>query len=201
MERDTIRLFAAIGFDEALVDWIDGRLARLRRAVPGMRWVQRAQLHVTLRFLGEQPVDRVPEVGAALAAACEGQAPLTLALTGPGFFPPHGLPRVAWLGLRDEERALHRLARRVDEELAARGFGREERPFQPHLTLGRMRRGQRPRGLAEALAGAFGDENGKDMIQELRVHHVGLWRSELRPEGARYTVLERWALRGGREER
>ena len=125
---------------------------------------------------------------AALDRAVAGVAPFTLAIDGLGAFPTPARARVVWAGVgagRDEMRAV---AGRVDHELAAIGFAAEDRPFSPHVTLGRVREPKRNERLAEALTEAT------VRYGAVRVERVCLMRSELSPRGARYSELSAHSL-------
>ena len=120
---------------------------------------------------------------AALARAVTGVAPFALAIEGLGAFPNPARARVVWAGIGDGAATLGALAGRVDHELAATGFPPEDRPFSPHVTLGRVREPKRNERLAEGLArerAGFG---------AVRVDRVTLMRSALSPLGARYSEL------------
>jgi 2'-5' RNA ligase len=94
-------------------------------------------LHVTVRFLGPTPPDRLPGVERAVVAAATASKPFRLRLHGGGGFPRPDRPRTLWLRITDGADELADLARRVDDELAAHGWPRETRPFRAHLTLAR----------------------------------------------------------------
>lgn len=147
-----------------------------------------ANLHITLKFLGQIDETRVPAVAEAIRAAAAPAAAFDVAVRGLGAFPTASRPRVVWAGL-DEARALGALAAEVDDALATLGIPRESRPFAAHVTLGRVREPRRNPALAEALArrADFG---------RLPVARVSLMRSELHPRGARYTELAGVLLAG-----
>jgi 2'-5' RNA ligase len=90
-----------------------------------------------MRFLGATAPDRIPDVVAAAEAAVAGLAEIEVRLAGAGAFPSAGRPRVVWLGIQHGAPGLAHLARRLGEELAARGWPADDRPFRAHLTLGR----------------------------------------------------------------
>jgi RNA 2',3'-cyclic 3'-phosphodiesterase len=117
--------------------------------------------------------------------------PFEARIRGLGAFPSAGRPRVVWAGVTEGASEMTALARRVDAALAALGFPRDERPFSPHVTLGRVRRPGSNPALTDALAGAAAREFG-----QIQVPTASLMRSELGPRGARYTELA--AVRLGR---
>lgn len=184
--RDSLRLFVALWLPETLAGAAWRRLERLRPDGRGVRWVRREQLHLTLKFLGETPADKLPAVQEALAGAAAGGRPVDLRLTAGGVFPPAGPPRVLWLGL-EPAGELGALAGAVEKALAPLGFPPEGRPFRPHLTLGRAEPGAAfdravlAREIAEPPAA---------------VDSMALIRSDLGPGGPRYTTLCEWRLGG-----
>lgn len=147
---------------------------------PGaVRWVKPEQIHLTLRFLGDTAVDQLPAITSALDEAMGRQAPFTLYLDELGCFPNRKRPRVIWAGLSGEEAAVARLKRAIDECLVPLGWERETRPFQPHLTLGRVKD---VRKLARVEWGTL----LKHLAMPLAA--VYLIESQLTPQGPIYMV-------------
>ena len=183
-----IRAFIAVGLDDSLRSTITAAVERLRPLGSAVAWVPPRNLHVTLHFLGDQSEDRLVEAEGALADAAARSAPIEVTFHGIGAFPGLERPRILWVGLAHGALEMRGLERRVTDALAARGFAREERPWHPHLTIGRVydeRRWRREAGpplrgaLAQAATTTFGTQ---------RVTEVALMRSELSPAGARYTL-------------
>jgi 2'-5' RNA ligase len=148
-----------------------------------------ASLHVTVKFLGQIDDARVPAVAEALAGAASRVAAFEVAVRGLGAFPSPSRARVIWAGLEGAE-PLAALAGEVDRALAALGVPPESRAFAAHVTLGRAREARPNSALARALARPvdFG---------RLPVTRLSLMRSELRPQGSRYTELAGVLLGGG----
>jgi 2'-5' RNA ligase len=162
-------------------------LARRLRERPGgdaVRWVRAENLHVTLRFLGPVVRERVSELVACVAAEAGRIAPLSLRLAAAQLFPSPRRPRVVALGI-EPEAPLVALAAAVERGVRTAGFAPEPRRFRPHLTLGRIpARAGFPRVTAADTPAA----------DALDVREVLLLRSDLHPDGARYTALDRVAL-------
>lgn len=176
-----VRAFVAVELGGGLLQAIGDLQARLRLRLGGIRLVRPEGIHLTLRFLGDafpSQVDALRPLLAAAAASC----PATQArAAGLGTFPERGSPRVLWLGL-EVEPAILDLQRACERAARAAGFGREERPFRAHVTLGRWReRAPRP-DLPPADLG------------ETPLDTLVLFWSDLRPEGAAYTAIARMAL-------
>jgi 2'-5' RNA ligase len=130
---------------------------------------------------------RVPEIERSLQSALEGHPPFEVVVAGLGCFPSASRPRVVWIGIQDQTGWLVRTQQGIEAALARIGFAREDRPFSPHLTLGRLRDGLPPaaaRGVGEAL----GTERPSQPCG-MPVSEVKLYRSELRPGGAVYSAL------------
>jgi len=183
-----IRAFVAVVLDEGVRSAVAATIERLRPLGSAVAWVPPRNLHVTLHFLGDQSEERLAEAEAALADAAAGSAPLDVTFHGIGAFPGLERPRILWVGLAHGALEVRRLQARVTDALAVRGFGKEERAWHPHLTIGRVhdeRRWRRETGpplrsaLAQAATTTFGTQ---------RVAKVALMRSELSPAGARYTL-------------
>jgi len=159
------------------------------RAADEIRWVAPENVHLTLQFLGAVPEERVPDVEAALHGAATGARPLALEVRGAGGFPNARRPRVLWAGLAGDIAPLTALAAEVGRRLAPLGFPPEDRPFSPHLTLGRARDRRGAPGLAGALASA-----AQAAGTPWRASELTLFESHLSPKGPRYEVVARFAL-------
>lgn len=150
-----------------------------------VRWVAQENVHLTLRFLGdcdEQMLDKLPHVLGELGRR---RAPFTLRVAALGAFPTMRNPRVLWLGLAGDLDALLTLQELLEESVQEMGFLAEERPFLPHLTLGRVRQGQR----APAGDWAWGPPARSFIVSEIE-----LIESRLHKRGAEYRTLGRVAL-------
>jgi 2'-5' RNA ligase len=193
-----IRTFVAVelgaSLRQALAQVQAGLRSRLEKAAgPGGRiqWVRPDAIHLTLKFLGDIPEERVPEIYSALGRMAARHARFTLDVEGLGLFPDARAPRVLWIGLADRGGALQRLAADVEAALDAIGFAPEPRPFHPHLTLARIKERSREAGRALSAGGMLAQETKPG---SLVVEAVSLMKSELRPSGAVYTELHRVPL-------
>jgi len=187
------RLFVALDPPEPVRRRLAVIAAELRRGAPRaadeIRWVAPENVHLTLQFLGAVPEERVADVEAALHAAATGARPLALEVRGAGGFPNARRPRVLWAGLGGDLAPLAALAAEVGRGLAPLGFPPEDRPFSPHLTLGRARDRRGAPGLAGALAAA-----AQSAGTPWRATELTLFESHLSPKGPRYEVVARFAL-------
>jgi 2'-5' RNA ligase len=177
----SVRAFVALELDARLRESIRELQARLRPRLGGIRLVRPEGIHLTLRFLGPTSPEQVETLRSLLAVAAVACPAVEASVAGLGTFPERGSPRVLWLGL-DVPMTVFDLQRACERAARAAGFEREERPFKAHLTLGRWRdRAPRPDLPAADL--------GKTRLDTLI-----LFESDLRPDGAVYTPLARFAL-------
>lgn len=191
------RTFIALDLSEAAREALRRELRRLAQALPNVRLVDQASLHLTLAFLGELDDDALAAVIQITSDVARPSAPFDLTLTGLGVFGPPSAPRVIWAGVGGETRPLLALQQRLADALEAHGFPREARPFSPHLTLARLKRPLddaaylRLRGL---LAGPPPRRTTRWRVSDLRV-----MRSDVAADGARYTALSVAPLEGKRD--
>lgn len=193
--QDVWRLFAAIELPDEVRERVAEVAARLRTAGWRARWANPAGVHLTLKFYGNVPRDRIDGLRTSLRSAVVPVAPFSVQARGAGVFPGLRRPRVLWLGVDGQLDRLKALQRVVEDASAAEGFAPEERAFNPHLTVARFQ----PEDLASL----------DDLDRRLReiaalpgldvpVANVTLFRSELRRTGAVYTPIEAFPLRGER---
>ena len=172
------------------------QIADIQRQLAGsglqLKWVRPENVHLTVKFLGDIPKTDVDQVSAAAAAVTREAAPMNLRLKGLGVFPGMKRPRVLWAGLTGDTRRLIDFHQRLDESLAGAGFPADKREFTAHLTIARLRQSIDPRRLAEAMEAA-----GQFPETDLPARQLTLYKSDLQPSGAVYTVLRQFSL--GRE--
>jgi 2'-5' RNA ligase len=181
-----LRTFVAVELPdrvrEDLHRWVDPQ----KRDLPGVRWVRSSGLHVTLTFLGDLAEALVPRVVRAVQEVSEGLRPFTLKLSGVSGFPRPDRARVIWVGVEGELNSLFALKEGVEGALEPLGCAPERGKLHPHVTLGRSSR--RP----VSLLGTFRPLPGG---KTFGVERVSVMKSELHPDGARYTALGRGELR------
>jgi 2'-5' RNA ligase len=181
-----IRAFIAVDVG----DRVRGQVARvqnaLRPATRGVKWVDPSLCHITLNFLGYVALGQIDGIARVCRAAAHAAAPLELEFRGVGAFPNPRRARVLWIGLGSGEAPLAALQARLTSGLQEIGFEPEGRPFSPHLTLGRFKV---PGNVEELVKPSAHQRFGRVRVAELR-----LMRSDLRPSGPIYTLLEAFAL-------
>ena len=190
-----MRLFIAIELNPSVVeaareviDELRGRAARLTPR-PKITWSVPERLHVTVRFIGEADDTKAQAIRSALGAAIDPPV-FDLSVEGVGAFPPKGPLRVVWAGLTGGRSALLDVERAVSHRLETL-VADEDRPYSPHLTLGRVKE---PAGLSRTvlLEGLATRTFGR-----VHVDAITLFESRLSPKGATHVPVQRTALRHG----
>lgn len=161
---------------------LDALLTKLRPAAPSAKWVRVAGMHITLKFIGEVPEDKVAPIIAALKPI-RVTSDVEMKFRGVGFFPNERRPRVFWAGIEATPN-LAQLAAAVESALTPLGVEREQREFHPHLTLARFDPPKPAPELQKALA-----EMGALDFGGTRSGEFHLYRSQLKRGGAEYTKM------------
>lgn len=205
---DIMRTFIAIELPEEVKAELEQLQADLRRrlAQAGLdryfSWSNPAGFHLTLRFLGDTEAGRRAAIGQGLARIVREHGPFRLHLGGAGVFPNWSRMRVVWIGLDGDTDPLARLQAAVEALARSLGFEAETRGFSPHITLARVRRGAPPAELRQAaqVVQRWAEELARrPQTQSWPVDAVHYIRSQLSPQGARYTGLGRYPLGEGGE--
>jgi 2'-5' RNA ligase len=195
-----MRIFIGIDLDLEVRARIERFLEGVQGFAPEARWVRPESLHITLKFIGEQPAERVEAITARLQRVdCSA---FEIRSAGYGFFPTAKAPRVFWIGINGGSQ-LAELAGAIDAATAELGIPREDRAYSPHLTLARgggrsgspkWREGDGPNAtfaVLEKRLAAMGElDFGTMMAREFI-----LYQSQLSPRGSKYTRLQRFPLR------
>ena len=135
---DGMRCFLAIELPDRIKQQLATLQQTLQAQTTGIRWVRSEQIHLTVKFLGEVADGLVPQVGQVIADVVSRHASFDLHVKNVGCFPSRGSARVAWVGLGDLPQTLVDLHKETETALTDLGFARENRPFKPHLTIGRI---------------------------------------------------------------
>jgi len=195
-----MRLFVALDIDDSVRERIARYIAGVSPFAPDARWASPASLHITLKFIGEQPGEALVPIKTALATVSASLPKIEIRKTG--FFPTAKSARVFWVGI-EAGSELAMLAKLIDDATASLGIPKEERAFSPHLTLARSRGSSAtPRPLKqdkpnrefqllqERLASFappdFGAANPREFF---------LYQSQLSPKGSVYTKLAAFGLK------
>lgn len=185
-----MRTFVAVPLPNDAIALLESFQTALRKTGAEARWTSAGSIHLTLKFLGEIESGAVPDLKDALnVVACQ-HARFTLLMRGLGAFPTVANPRVVWCGLEGDTDRLGALQREIEIACAGLGFPPEDRPFKPHLTLGRVKGRRNLQRLTECI------RIGTPLETRISVDRFRIYRSTLRPSGAVYDVLEELALGG-----
>jgi 2'-5' RNA ligase len=178
-----VRLFVALQIPASVRENLAAMIEEMHSIAPEPKWVRPENLHVTLKFLGETPPEKLDALRNALAAIRSAHSQ-HLRFHGVGFFPNDKHPRVFWAGLTSSP-DLAPLAREVDLAVTTLGFPPETRRFTPHLTLARFN----PPAISPQLRAAA-EKSAKREFGTLNTATFHLIHSRLKPTGGQYTTLQ-----------
>lgn len=184
-----IRAFVSVPLDEATRHALVAFEEEMTGAAPRLRWVDAADLHITLKFLGAVAAEQVAAVESAIRGALAGARSFELEVVGAGGFPDAREPRVVWAGVGEGGARLSEMAGAVERAVEPLGFAREERGYRAHVTLARVKE-RPPPALAQALA-----DRARRAVGTMRVDRVELMRSNPgAARGALYTPIAAFPL-------
>ncbi|MFH1665241.1 MAG: RNA 2',3'-cyclic phosphodiesterase [Candidatus Omnitrophota bacterium] len=179
-----MRCFIALEFsDEAMKEFLR-TTDILRKADAEIKWLSADTVHLTLKFLGDIPEEKAPVITARLRETVRGCRPFTIEFSGIGVFPGWDRPKVLWIGVGKGAREVVDLASRVDGAMALEGFEQDERPFSPHITMGRIK-GPKNKKKLEGLLKSIHVEPASSFISRIIV-----FKSVLTEKGAIHTPLD-----------
>ena len=188
MTTEHVRSFIAIELPEEVKAGITRLQNRLKDANHSpVKWVNPNSIHLTLKFLGDVPVNKINSITRALETATREIPPFQLEVKDLGVFPNLNKVRVVWVGVSGDITRLRQLQQRIESNLATLDFTPEIRAFTPHLTLARLREQASPDERQN-----FGQLIGNtkfDSVYKFRVDSISLMRSQLTREGAIYSRL------------
>jgi RNA 2',3'-cyclic 3'-phosphodiesterase len=188
------RTFIALEMNSALQRHLADVIRQVALALPGIRWVDPAGIHLTLAFLGELTDDQLIAAQEAAIQTTKRSAPFSYQLSRLGTFGSPRQPRVIWIGITEPLGMLQRVHQTLNDELLQRAFEVDTRPFAPHFTLARVKASlssEEQRHLHNLL---HGDQQNITTLQRFTAEHLVVMKSELLPTGARYTVLNSFKL-------
>lgn len=182
------RAFVAIDIDEVVRQKLVAAQQKLAITGADLKLVEAPNIHVTMKFLGEIPDEKIGPVSEALSRAAAGIGPFDIGIGEIGVFPNLNYIRVVWAGVTEGRDEIIGLQQKIDRELQPLGFPRE-RDFVPHLTLARVRTAKHKERLATFIKEMEGAEFGVT-----RARAVELKQSMLTPKGPVYSTLARTEL-------
>ncbi len=180
----TRRVFLAIPLHDIFHQEIESLLRPLRYEISGVRWAESRQVHLTLHFFGSVPIKEIETIHLSSKKIASLFSPLKLSLGRIGGFPSLERPDIIWIGVEEPAGRLLSLQKAIQGEVRTLGFRTEARPFQPHATIGRVKR--KIKDLGPRLAKVASEF----LAPEKTVDHFVLYQSHCLPEGARYEILK-----------
>ncbi|MBN2356224.1 RNA 2',3'-cyclic phosphodiesterase [candidate division KSB1 bacterium] len=179
-----IRTFVCIDIPAVIREKLAHLQDELKPLGRGVSYTRPAGIHLTLKFLGDVEAVRIDEIARGVQIAAGGINAFPIQLKDVGAFPNFRRPRVFWVGVHEPSGRLSQLQNNIEVELDALGWAREQRPFSPHLTVGRVKSFQNMEEIIEKFqAHSFPQ-------QQFIAAEVTVMRSELKPSGAEYTPLK-----------
>jgi RNA 2',3'-cyclic 3'-phosphodiesterase len=180
-----MRLFTALDLPGEIMGKLEELIQQLRPAAR-IRWSPPANLHVTTKFIGEWPSERLDELKSELGAL-PGRLPIKIHIQNLGFFPNAHAPRIFWCGI--DAPGLAALAADTDSATATLGVEREARPFSPHLTLARIKEPLNMDPLTRRIAALPSTDFGT-----FEARSFFLYLSQMQSGGSVYTKLAEFPL-------
>jgi 2'-5' RNA ligase len=186
-----IRSFLAIELPEPILRKIGEVQGDLRSTHAGVGWTNPKKIHLTLKFFGNIEESRIDPIFKSIEEPVRKTLPFSLKVRGVGAFPHLKNPRVIWIGLVDEKEVLTSFQKQLETQLEKIGIQPEDRPFHPHLTLGRMKSSRGKEGLVGRI-----ERHREEEFGDFQVERMVLFKSDLRPSGPIYTPLRELRLGG-----
>jgi 2'-5' RNA ligase len=191
-DRETIRAFLAMDPPPEVLRRIADIQEVLKKTLrDSISWVRPEGIHLTLKFFGDIAAEALQPISEVVSGQAAGTRPLHLNIKGLGVFPGIRRPRVLWLGVGGEVARLIALQRVLDQGFETCGIKQEERPFRAHLTLARIKSPQGLSGLDKVL-----EEKEAESAGPFEAKGLILFKSDLTPKGAIYTVLADFPFQG-----
>lgn len=184
VNRSYMRLFIAVNIPAEIKDKIEDIQRSLKRSGADVKWVEKDNLHLTLKFIGDVPEDKVLLIASELEPKLKGFGSFEIALSGIGLFPGPDFPRIIWLGITDKSGKLRELTSIIEEAALALGFEKELRGFSPHLTIGRVRSRTNVDRLKTSII-----QNGKCNTGPFTLTSADIMESVLTSRGPEYKCL------------
>ena len=188
MSEEVIRTFIAVDLPPNVLDALGQISTQLQEKLPGtaVRWVNFEKMHLTLKFLGDISRENIDMVEKILQTEASKRGVMEIGVGGIGAFPKARHPRVIWVGV-EAPPDLFDLRRGIEDGVARLGYNYDKYEFTPHLTLGRISRKASARDVRKV--GDVLHEFQVGFIGVARIEAVHLYKSDLHPDGAKYTRL------------
>ena len=186
-----VRCFLAIELPNSVQKKIEEVQKDLKTSHADVKWVHPENIHLTLKFFGNIEESKVEPILQSIGGLIQGTLPFSMKVQGIGAFPHSKNPRVIWMGLIDGKEVLATFQKELEGILEKIGFDPEGRPFQPHLTIGRVRTSRGKDDLIGKM-----EKHREEEFGDIEVGEIILFKSELKPTGPIYTPLRKLKLGG-----
>lgn len=181
----TIRCFIAVDIEDELKKQLEKVQEKIMVCGADIKYVERENIHLTLKFLGEVEERRIEPIKRALLEVADKYTPFEIELGGIGVFPSPSYLRVIWVGITRGQDKLGEIHTKIEENLYQLGFKRENRGFSCHITVGRVRSPRNKGKLVEVLSRLRDIQIGTQTVDSIE-----LKQSQLSPKGPIYTTLK-----------
>jgi 2'-5' RNA ligase len=184
----TLRSFIAIEFPATIQDAIVRHTADLRQPFPdpAIRWIPPRNIHLTFKFLGGVASQDLELLARSLGEELGKMIPFQLSFERMGIFPNERKPRIIWIGIHTTS-SLFSLHRKIELMATRLGHQAENRPFSPHVTIGRFGTTFLP-GNIQKLLKILGSLDAT-LISPVEISSLIIFKSDLKPSGPVYTSL------------
>jgi RNA 2',3'-cyclic 3'-phosphodiesterase len=186
-----MRIFLAINPPEEVRQRVWEATAPLRESAAGVAWVPEPKIHLTLKFIGETPEERIEPLVTLMTAIARTHAAPVVHLEAVGAFPNFRRPRVIWMGIEQEPR-LELLHHDVELECDRLGHELEGRAYRPHLTLGRVRHPLEEEELKRLRTAA----KRIRFTDDFHARSIDVMQSIPGPGGSKYSLVASAPMRG-----
>jgi RNA 2',3'-cyclic 3'-phosphodiesterase len=183
-----MRIFIAVELPSKTREKIDTIITYLKNQLPNqsLKWVGAENLHLTVKFIGEFPEEKLSNVTNIIDEVLAHQPAFSISIEGLGMFPNSDNPRVIWLGIRGGD-PLISIHQQLNQSLAQIGVKPDQRPLSPHLTIARVRQGVNRSTLSQI--GISLSEFRVDPLDSILIDHMSLFQSILKPTDPHYKIL------------
>jgi 2'-5' RNA ligase len=187
-----IRSFLAFELPPEIKSIVSHASRDMRKFPIDIRWVKVSNIHLTIVFMGNINAENLEGIHENVERVCHRYGPFDVSLKGAGVFPGRGNPRVLWIGLEGDLKRMSHFKSALHKHLSPFGIKVEKRSFRPHLTLGRFRKGPKAGPPLDELLSIY-----KDLSSPVcSLGQLVMFKSDLKPDGAEYTILKVWPLEG-----
>ena len=186
-KRVFIAFESPIGFREIYAD----KIYPLFNGIKELKTVIPENIHITLKFLGSINIAQISEIKNMLSDLLAREKEINVKFTGIGAFPNVKRPRVVWAGFDDENGVMEKIAEKIDLAVSDMGFEKEKRPFRPHITIARVKKGK----IFDLNGFMRNYERDKMLVENFKINMVAFYESILKQDGPVYKVLQSYPLK------